>query len=157
MAAHCVELSEEEVRIYADHEVGIMHCPTGNLSMLGLINFPLLRALYKQQKIGIGSDGAAGGSTDLSREMHLTRVVQSMIRGSPKGDRNAVSLEEILRMATIDGARVVDLYHRIGSIEVGKQADVVLVKPGLDSIPGDDPLFTLVNCQSGLSSVDTVL
>lgn len=157
MAAHAVELSEEEVKIYADHEVGIMHCPSGNFAGLGMINFPLLRALYDKRKIGLGSDGAAGGSTDLSREMHLTWVIQTMLRGAPRGDRGVISPKEAINMATIDGAQVVHLDHRIGSLEAGKQADLVIVKPGLDSLPVSDPMFMLTACQSGISTVDAVL
>ena len=90
-----------------------------------MAKLPLMRRLGVD--IGIGSDGAAGGSLDLFREMHVSGVGQTMHFGSPVRDRAVISAEQLVQMATIGGARVVGLEKEIGSLEVGKRADLIIL------------------------------
>lgn len=156
IAAHSVLLSEHEVELFAEHGVGVAHCPSGNFAGLGMANLPLMRRMGI--KVGIGSDGAAGGSIDLFREMWVSLIGQTMHFGAPKMDRGTVSPLEILEIATIGGARVVGLQDEIGSLETGKRADLIILDAsGLDAIPVSDPISTIVSCFSGHKTVETMI
>jgi 5-methylthioadenosine/S-adenosylhomocysteine deaminase len=156
IAAHSVLLSDREVELFAEHGVGVAHCPSGNFMMLGATKLPLMRRLGVP--IGLGSDGAAGGSIDLLREMWVSYVGQITHYGAPKMDRSVTSPQQVLNMATLGGARVVGLADEIGSLEAGKRADLIVIDAtGLDCLPVTDPYTTTVNCFSGHRSIDTVI
>ncbi len=147
IAAHSVLLSDEEVEIYAKHQVGVAHCPTPNFTSLGMTKLSQMRKL--DIKLGIGTDGANRGSLDLFEAMKLSGIGQSMHYGAPYMDTNVVSPFELVKMATLGGARVCGLDEEIGSLEVGKRADLLVLSPGLNSLPIDDPYFAIVNSLRG--------
>ena len=78
--------------------------------------------------IGLGTDGAASwGSLDIFQVAHMARVGQQAVNGTPFAYRNVMPSEEILKVATNGGARSLGIEKEIGSLEVGKKADILLV------------------------------
>lgn len=148
IAAHSVLMSDREVELFAENKVKVAHCPKGNFAGLGAPKLPLMRRLGVT--IGIGSDGAAGGSIDLFEAMRTSLTCQTAFYGAHYDDRNVTSPLEVLKMATINGAKVVGLDKEIGSLEVGKRADLIIVDAtDLNVQPSPDLIFSLVNCASG--------
>ena len=155
IAAHSVLLSDQEVELYAQHQVGVVHCPTPNFSSLGMAKLVQMRKL--DIKVGIGTDGANRGSLDLFEAMKLSSIGQSLYYGAPYLDTNVVSPFELVTMATLGGARVCGLHEEIGSLEIGKRADLIVLNPGLNALPIDDPYFAIVNSLRGSDVGDVII
>jgi 5-methylthioadenosine/S-adenosylhomocysteine deaminase len=119
----------------------IAHCPCSNLKLASGIA-PVAAALRTGVNVGLGTDGAASNNrVDLWQEMRTAALL------AKAADQNAESLPayQALEMATIRGAHALGLQDKIGSIEVGKQADLVAVKlDDLNSLPCFDPISHLV-------------
>ena len=155
IAAHSVLLSDEEVDLYAKHQVGVAHCPSPNFSSLGMAKLVQMKKLGI--KIGIGTDGANRGSLDLFEAMKLSGIAQSLHYGTPYLDSNIVNPFELVTMATLGGARVCGLDEEIGSLETGKRADLLILNPGLNALPIDDPYFAIVNSLRGSDVNDVII
>ena len=155
IAAHSVLLSDEEVDLYAKHQVGVAHCPSPNFSSLGMAKLVQMKKLGI--KIGIGTDGANRGSLDLFEAMKLSGIAQSLHYGTPYLDDNVISPFELVTMATLGGARVCGLDEEIGSLETGKRADLLILNPGLNALPIDDPYFSIVNSLRGSDVNDVII
>ena len=155
IAAHSVLLSDQEVELYAKHQVGVAHCPTPNFTSLGMAKLAQMRKL--DIKIGIGTDGANRGSLDLFEAMKLSSIGQSLHYGAPYLDTTVVSPFEIVTMATLGGAQVCGLDEEVGSLEIGKRADILILTPGLNSLPIDDPYFAIVNSLRGSDVGDVIV
>lgn len=153
LAAHCVHLTEEEIGILAQNEVGVAHCPESNLKLAsGVAPVPAL--LAAGAVVGLGTDGAASNNNlDLLEE---TRTAALLAKGI-SGDPTALKAEEALAMATINGAKALKLEKDIGSLEVGKKADIILLKTcGAHWQPRNEVVAHLVYSARG-SDVDTVI
>lgn len=138
--AHSVILSPDEVDLYERHHVSACHCAMGNYG----IGIPRLQEMWRRGiDIGLGTDGAAAaGSLDMFQVAHVARVGQQASVGHQFHTRVPMSAEELLKVATRGGARALGMDSLIGSVEVGKRADLVLVdKSGLDHIGSMDPLY----------------
>lgn len=153
IAAHSVLTDEAEIELFAQHGVRVAHCPSGNLAGLGMTNLPLMRRLGVP--VGIGSDGASGGSIDLFDEMRLSCTAQQLHFGTPKMSHRGISDDEMLKMVTIGGARAIGLDEEIGSLEKGKRADLIVLAPNSNSIPTSDPVATIVSMDG--RNVETVV
>ena len=150
--AHCVWVDEREQALLAEHDVKVLHCPGSNLKLgSGLAPVAELRA--RGITVSLGADGAAcNNRLDMFEEMRLAAVLQAVRRGP-----GAIPAPDVLWMATRSGARTLGLDAEIGSLEVGKRADVVVVdrdRPHL--APGPDPYSTLVYAARG-SDVRTTI
>jgi 5-methylthioadenosine/S-adenosylhomocysteine deaminase len=121
--AHCVWLSSREVEILQKTRTSVAHCPVSNMKVAdGIAPIPLL--MKKAVNIGIGSDGTIeSNSVDMFSVMKLT----SLLHRVNEMDATIMSAKTVLRMATICGARALGLENELGSIELGKKADIVLV------------------------------
>jgi 5-methylthioadenosine/S-adenosylhomocysteine deaminase len=147
IAAHSVLMNEREVELFAQYQVGVACCPRGNFGGLGRGQLPLMRRLGVP--LGIGSDGAGGGTGSLFEAMRTLSTCLDLAYGAPYDVRSVFSPLEILKMATIGGAKVVGMEDQIGSLEPGKLADLVVLKPDLDCLPIGDPVVTVVqSCSS---------
>jgi len=151
-AAHCVWVDEGAQRLLADHDVKVMHCPGSNLKLgSGIAPVPEMRA--RGITVSLGADAAAcNNRLDMFEEMRLAAVLQAM-RSRP----GILPARDVLWMATRAGARTLGLEREIGSLEVGKRADLIVVdrdRPHL--APGPDPYSTLVYAARG-SDVRTTI
>jgi 5-methylthioadenosine/S-adenosylhomocysteine deaminase len=124
LAAHCVHVTGNERAIMAEQGVGVAHNPTSNLKLAsGLADVVAMQEAGIA--VGIGTDGqASNNNQDMFEEMHLAALL-------PKGitlDPTALPARKAFAMATIDGARALGLQDHIGSLEVGKKADLAVLR-----------------------------
>ncbi len=123
IAAHVVWPTEEEIPILAERKVGVIHNPTSNMKIASGIA-PVTEMLAAGVRVGIGTDGAASNNDlDLWEEMRLASFLQKVDRMDPE----VMSATTVLTMATRGGAIVAGLGDSVGSLEVGKRADVIQV------------------------------
>ena len=141
LAVHAVHLNDSEIEIFAESGVNIAHCPRSNLKLASGIA-PIAKYRDAGINVAIGTDGAASNNVlDMLSEMRMAALLAKAI----SEDASAVSAAEALRMATLDGASALGLASEIGSIEIGKWADLACVDLNrVHSQPVYDPLSQLV-------------
>ncbi|KAA3647029.1 MAG: amidohydrolase [Chloroflexi bacterium] len=158
IAAHSALLSQSELDLYKEYDIAVAHCPAIAFSFCGPTKVPEM--LERDLRIGIGTDGAfsSGGSLDLFRQMAITRYAQTALFGLPYHEDLAfIDDRALLKMATLGGAEALMWDDEIGSLEVGKKADILLLSIGeLDSLPFYDPINWAASVAHG-SNVNTVL
>jgi cytosine/adenosine deaminase-related metal-dependent hydrolase len=139
--AHCVWVSDREQALLAEREAKVLHCPTSNLK-LGSGVAPVAERRARGVSVSLGADGGACANTlDMFQEMRLASGLQAMRRGP-----GAVTARDALWMATREGARALGLEADLGSIEVGKRADlIVLGRRAPHQRPAHDPFSTVVH------------
>jgi cytosine/adenosine deaminase-related metal-dependent hydrolase len=137
--AHCVHLSEAEVRAFGERGVGVAHCPTSNLR-LGAGVAPVRSLLDAHVRVGLGVDGSASNErSDLFAE-----VKQAMLVARGRGGGDALTARDALRLGTRGGAEVLRR-DDIGSLEPGKRADLAIWRTdGLEFGGADDLVANLV-------------
>jgi len=122
-AAHCVYVSEDEINILRNNNVNLLNCPTSNLK-LGNGFAPVSSFLSNGLNVSLGTDGAASNNNlNLFEEMHLA----SIINKAAIEDTESLNAKTVIRMATINGARALGLGKEIGSVEIGKRADLIML------------------------------
>ena len=151
--AHCIHLDENEIAILKRTATNVVHCPSSNLKLgsgIALVE----KMLEEGISISIGADGAAcNNRLDMFTEMRTAALLQKVLNGP-----EALPAERVLRMATIDGARAMGLEVTIGSLEVGKQADVIVVRlDGLHLTPHTADLVSAIVYSAQPSDVQTVI
>ena len=123
IAAHAIYLNEEEIDLLAEKKVKIAHCPESNMK-LGSGVAPIAQMLEKGIAVSIGTDGCASNNNlDLFAEMDTTAKLAKVANLDPA----IIDARTVLAMATIGGARAIGLENRIGTIEPGKKADIIIV------------------------------
>ncbi len=141
LAAHGVHLLPQEMDVLSAHGCHIAHCPNSNLKLASGIA-PVAKLLDKQVNVGLGTDGAASNNRlDMFAEMRMAAL---LAKGATE-DPTVLPAHQVLKMATIHAARALGMEEKIGSIAVGKQADMTAVKLSDISIsPCYDPISHLV-------------
>ena len=144
VAAHCIYLSPEEINRWGQHRMSIAHCPASNLKIEAR-TVPIHR-LLGHAAIGLGTDWAASDNAmDMLAEARLAALIGKHLADDP----SALPVHTMLRMATIEGARALGLDGTIGSVEVGKHADlVVLDLEPLEANPRHDLAANLLYAMS---------
>src|SRR5713101_7568665 len=129
--AHCVHLDDEEMATLARTQTNVAHCPSSNLK-LGSGIARVAEMLARGISVSLGADGAAcNNRLDMLTEMRTAALLQKALHGP-----EVLPAARALRMATIDGARALGLDKEIGSLEMGKRADVIVIDlAGPHSIP----------------------
>lgn len=123
IAVHAIHLNPEEIVSLAAHGCHVAHCPSSNLKLASGFA-PIAELLAAGVNVGIGTDGAASNNRlDMISELRLAALLGKGVAGDP----SALPAHEVLRMATLAGARALGLETQIGSLEVGKQADIVAI------------------------------
>lgn len=152
--AHAVKLNEEEIEKLAKNKsVSVSHCPVSNLKLgCGIAN--ISKMLKEGINVSIGTDGQGSGSNlDLFESMKFTALLQKGINEDPV----TMPAYEVLKMATINGAKALGLEEKIGSIEEGKQADLIILN--LDTVvtkPVNDLISDIVYNVKG-NNVETTM
>lgn len=145
--AHCVWVDEHEQALMAERDVKVLHCPGSNLK-LGSGLAPVVEMRAKGISVSLGADGAAcNNHLDMFEEMRLAAVLQA-VRHQP----GALTARDAVWMATREGARALGLEREIGSIEVGKRADLILV-----DAQGPDPYSAVVYSSRGTDVRTTIV
>lgn len=150
--AHCVHLSNDEIRTLKTTGTNVVHCPSSNLK-LGSGIAPIMSLLEEGISVSLGADGAAcNNRLDMFTEMRTAALLQKALHGP-----EVLPASRVLHMATIDGARAMGLDSEIGSLEVGKRADVAVVRlDRLHATPATDVVSALVYSAEA-NDVETVI
>lgn len=153
LAAHCVHLEDSDIDILEKRGVSIVHCPYSNLKLASGF-MPAAELVGGGMNICLGTDGASSNNNlSIIKEMQLAAVLGKAVAR----DAAVLPATYILRMATINGARALNWEEEIGSIEVGKKADIVLIdNSGPHYMPQNDAT-ALLAYSSHSSDVDTVI
>lgn len=121
--AHCVKLEEKDLEILSNTNSYISHCPVSNLK-LGCGIAPINKMLEKRINVSLGTDGQGSGSNlDMFETMKYTALLQKGINENPQ----LLDAYEVLKMATINGAKALKLDEKIGTISENKEADIILI------------------------------
>ncbi|MFO7604175.1 MAG: amidohydrolase family protein, partial [Gammaproteobacteria bacterium] len=141
LGVHMTQLNAEEISAYATAGAHVVHCPESNLKLASGF-CPVDTLLKAGVNVALGTDGAASNDDlDMLGEMRTAALIGKAVAN----DATALSAETVLRMATINGARALGLEHKIGSLEVGKAADVIAINlQGIETEPLYNPLSQLV-------------
>jgi 5-methylthioadenosine/S-adenosylhomocysteine deaminase len=137
LAAHCIFVDAQDRKILADHQVGCVHNPSSNM-MLASGVAPVVEERAAGIAVGLGTDGPAGSNNDLDllEEMDLAAKLQKITKMDPR----ALGAKSVVEMATIEGAKALHMDNQIGSLEVGKKADIILIS--LDE-PNAVPMYDI--------------
>jgi 5-methylthioadenosine/S-adenosylhomocysteine deaminase len=123
LMAHCVWLDEHDIAIAADRGCTVAHCPESNMKLASGIA-PVAALRSARIPVGLGTDGCASNNDmDLFGEMATAAKLHKVASGDP----TVLGALDMLKMGTIDGARAIGLGDSIGSLEIGKQADIVVL------------------------------
>ena len=147
IAVHMTNLTDMEMERLAETGVNLVHCPESNLKLAsGLC--PLDQLLKHNINVSLGTDGAASNNDlDMFGEMRTAALLSKGISGNAQ----CCNAEQTIRMATINGARSLGLADKIGSLEVGKKADMIAVDfSQLNTQPVYDPVAQLVYAVNSL-------
>ena len=153
--AHGIYISEKDIKILKDHNIrgGISHNPISNCKLSsGICDVVNLRK--NEINVGLGTDGIGSTTTlDMFEEMKTAAYLQKVNTMEP----TAIKAYDILKMSTIEGAKVLGLENQIGTIEEGKKADLIFIKTDkLHLCPENDICANIVYSANG-SDVDTVM
>jgi 5-methylthioadenosine/S-adenosylhomocysteine deaminase len=136
LGAHCIWLDQADVQTLAHYGVGCSYNPSSNMKTAAG-SMPAAELLSAGVPVGIGTDGAASNNNqDMFEEMDLAAKQQKLVRMDPR----ALSAQQVVEMATITGARALHLEHQIGSLEVGKKADLIVVET---TAPHATPIYNV--------------
>jgi 5-methylthioadenosine/S-adenosylhomocysteine deaminase len=141
--AHGVHLSDHDIELIAQNSATVVHCPASNFKLASGV----ARILDLQRagvNVALGTDGpASGNDIDLWIAIRLAGYMQKTFSKNPA----MLPAVELVRMATINGAHALQLDHMIGSLEVGKRADIIILDADSPSLtPNFDPHTTIATC-----------
>jgi 5-methylthioadenosine/S-adenosylhomocysteine deaminase len=157
IGAHCVWLSSSEVKLLSKSSTKVAHCPVSNMKLAVGGTAPLPEMLQSGVCVGLGTDGAASNNT---LDMFETMKFCALLHKHSRSDPTALPAQMVLDLATIEGARVLGMERMIGSIEVGKLADMILVDtrgPNMMPIHGKDTVISDLVYSASRANVDSTI
>ena len=152
-AAHCVHIDTKDMEILKNHAVFPVHNPSSNLKLgSGFAPVPQFSSLGFHT--AIGTDGASSNNNlNMLEEMHLASLIHKGISGDPR----VISAYETIRMATIYGAEALGIDTHCGTLEIGKDADIIFIDTGAAHMqPLHDPISAVVYSAQA-ADIDTVI
>lgn len=153
VAAHCVHVDDEDIKILKGNNVSVVYNPSSNLKLASGFA-PIVKILKSGINIALGTDGSSSNNNlNMFEEIHIASIVNKAVNM----DAESVKAYDAIKMATINGAKALGWSNEIGSIEVNKKADIILIdldKPHL--CPIHNVVSALAYSAQG-SDVDTVI
>ena len=151
--AHCVKLSDTDIEKMKKLNISISHCPISNLK-LGCGIARINKLLEEGINVSLGTDGQGSGSSlDLFEAMKFTALLQKGINENPK----LLPAYEIIKMATINGAKALRKENEIGSIKEGKKADIIILDMENPVITPINDIFSAIVYNTKGTDVDTTI
>ena len=153
LAAHCVVSTEEDRKIMAGHDIHVLHNPTSNLKLSSGIA-PISDYLDQGINVAVGTDGnGSNNDLDMLSEIQIAALLQKGSTGKP----TAMPLDRTLDIATINGARAMGMEDQLGTIEIGKKADLMIMDcSGVNMNPQHNLLSNLIYSSSS-KDIKTVI
>src|SRR5712692_6584909 len=157
LAAHSVWLTKSEVTLFGKRGVRVAHCPVSNMKLASGGAAPLPEMWQAGIPVGLGTDGPASNN---SLDMFDTMKTCALLHKAQRWDPTVANAQKVLDMATIEGARCLGKEKELGSVELGKRADLVLVRlnePNMIPIHGRETLISDLVYSARGSNVDTTI
>ncbi len=153
--AHCIHVNDKETNLLKKNDVRVSHCPSSNLKLgSGIANIP--KYLSKGISVSLGADGApCNNNLSVFNEMRLAALIQKPIHGP-----TIMDAKTLFKLATIEGAKALHLQNEIGSIEVGKKADLALLDLSTNAhsiSDSDESIYSDIVYSSSADSVHSVM
>src|SRR5205823_2093841 len=123
-AAHCVWITINEVRTLARHGVSVAHCPVSNMKLASGGVAPVPEMLREGIVVGLGTDSPISNN---AMDMFADMKIAALLHKAARWDARAMPAQVVLDLATVGGARALHMEREIGSVEVGKRADLAVV------------------------------
>ena len=152
--AHCVHQDEEDIKLLKNINGGIVHCPVSNLKLASGIA-PITTYLKEGITVGLGTDGAGSTNTlDMFEEMRVCNLLQKVRTFTP----DSITAYDALKMATINGAKILGIDDMVGTLEVGKKADIIIVDMDKAHLKPINSIYSnLVYATNGQDVVTTIV
>jgi len=157
VGAHCVWLTKTEIGLLAKSGVNVTHCPVSNMKLASGGVAPLPEMFDAGIAVSLGTDGAASNNT---LDMFETMKVCALLHKAHRWDPTVLNAQKVLDLATIEGARALGMEREIGSIEVGKRADIILLDanlPNMSPIYGPDTVVSDLVYSASSGNVSTTI
>ena len=157
VGAHCVWLTKSEVGLLAKAGASATHCPVSNMKLASGGVAPLPEMFDAGVAVSLGTDGAASNNT---LDMFETMKVCALLHKAHRWDPTILNAQRVLDLATIEGARALGMEAQIGSIDVGKRADIILLdanQPNLNPIYGPDTVVSDLVYSASSGNVNTTI
>jgi 5-methylthioadenosine/S-adenosylhomocysteine deaminase len=157
LAAHSVWLTKSEVKLYGTRGVRVAHCPVSNMKLASGGTAPIPEMWESGVPVGLGTDGPASNN---GLDMFDTMKIAALLQKNARWDPTILNAQRVLDMATIDGARCIGHGADLGSVEVGKRADMVLLdlqEPNLIPIHGKETVVSDLVYSANGHNVDTTI
>lgn len=156
IAAHCIQITDFDIRLMAERGLHVIHCPTANLPTQGIPK--LLAERAAGLNIALGNDGASSAKQDLFGQVQLLKYVTQAVYGTPVFEPNVLPLAEGFQMMTQNGAQALGVGDYLGSLTAGKLADIVLLKTEtVNYQPSRRPLHTIMMTASSQDVSDVII
>jgi 5-methylthioadenosine/S-adenosylhomocysteine deaminase len=156
LLAHCIHVDEADIETLKQTESRVAHCPKSN-SKLGHGRAPFRKLVDKGINVGLGSDSVASNNTcDLLEEARFALLI-SRLESDDNHSARVITADEVLRTATLGGARALGLEGQVGELREGCQADFAVVSMNsVQQIPSYNAINTLIFSSAGSDVVLTV-
>ncbi len=152
LLAHAVHLTDEEMELAHERGLSIVHNPSSNAKLAsGTLDVP--HAIEKGINVSLGTDGASSNNNlNMMEEMHVSALIQTSHNLTPM----KLSPYEILQMATVNGAKALHLEEKIGTLEEGKDADIILIRTDRANMTPLNDVYSALIYSTSSEDVDTV-
>ncbi len=155
IAAHCIQITDFDIRLMAERGIHVIHCPTANLPTQGIPK--LLAERAAGLNIALGNDGASSAKQDILGQAQLLKYVTQAVYGTPVFEPIVLPLREAFDMCTINGAKALGVADDLGTLEVGKKADIVLLQLNEPSFTPTRNLMNTVMMVAGAQDISDVI
>jgi cytosine/adenosine deaminase-related metal-dependent hydrolase len=153
LAGHCVWVSDRDITLLKKKDVKVAHLAVCNM-YLGSGIAPIVEMLHKAITVGIGTDDAScTDNVNMIQTMKSTALLQKV----KTLDASSVTAEKVLEMATIDGARAIEMQNDIGSLEKGKKADIIILNPEHPNLKPMHNIPSAIVYQAYGNEIDTAI
>lgn len=154
LLAHCVKLTDKEIKELSSFKnISVSHCPVSNLK-LGCGIAKIQKMVEEKINVSLGTDGQGSGSNlDMFEAMKFTSLLQKGINENPKD----LLAYEVMKMATINGAKALGLENKIGSIEENKLADIIILNLNSELMQPVNNIFADIVYNAKGTNVETTL
>ncbi len=145
LGAHCVFIDEKDMAIMKKSDFSVLHNPRCNLKLANGVA-PVSEMMDRGINVALGTDGCASNNNLFMIEDLL---IATILQKYKVGDPRAMPIEDAIELATINGARAMGLEDKLGSVEVGKRADIIIVDmKGAHTTPAHNALSNLIYASS---------
>jgi guanine deaminase len=148
--AHCCYMTEHEMELFKEIDCGVAHCPISNMTVGGgIMAAPVRWFLNEEIKVGLGTDSGGGFSSSILDAMRQALVASYAREVSSEGEEKGLSIAEVFYLSTVGGANVCCLEDKIGTFEVGKEFDALLISAG-DGVSG---VMTMIEEEDSMRTI----